>query len=131
MYHQIRTNKGNLFFSPYSISTALAMTYAGSRGETEKQMAKALSFTLPQVELHPAFAKLQGELDKIQKAGKVKIHVANSLWPQEGFVLRRKFLALMERDYDTILTALDYGQTEESRQIINRWVEENTQDKIK
>ena len=50
--------EGNLFFSPYCISTALAMTYAGARGETAEQMADVLYYTLPQAQLHPAFNAL-------------------------------------------------------------------------
>src|SRR4051812_12141416 len=65
LYAQLaRQEKGkNLFFSPYSISTALAMTYAGARGDTEKEMAKTLHFSLEQEKLHPAFRALKVELD--------------------------------------------------------------------
>ena len=59
LYQQLKADPGNLFFSPYSISTALAMTYAGARGETEKEMAKVLNFTIAQEFLHPAYSKLQ------------------------------------------------------------------------
>jgi len=62
LYQQLRDKEENLFYSPYSISLALAMTYAGARGETEQQMADALSFTLPQNQLHPAFNALALEL---------------------------------------------------------------------
>src|SRR5512137_67394 len=55
VYANLRNTEGNLFFSPYSISTALAMTFAGARGGTEKQMAQTLHFTLDQASLHPAF----------------------------------------------------------------------------
>ena len=66
MYAQLRKdNTGNIVFSPYSISTALAMTYGGARGETEKEMAKVLHFTLGQERLHPAFGQLIGELKKL------------------------------------------------------------------
>ena len=55
LYQALKETNGNLFYSPYSISSALAMTYAGARGETEKQMSDTLHFTLPQNSLHPAF----------------------------------------------------------------------------
>jgi len=131
LYHQLRTSQGNLCFSPYSISTALAMTYAGARGETGNQMAKALHFTLPQDTLHPAFAELETNLGEAQQKGSVELLVANSLWPQKGLSLRKGFLESMEANYKTPVTALDYHQTEEARQTINRWVADKTRNKIK
>ncbi len=131
LYHQIRTRQGNLFLSPFSISTALAMTYAGARGDTEREMAEALHFTLPQADLHAVFAHLQAALGKAQRADEVELAVANSLWPRQGLSLRPTFIQLMERDYRTTLTPLDFVQTEPARQTINRWVEEKTRDRIK
>jgi serpin B len=131
LYHQVRTRKGNLFLSPFSISTALAMTYAGARGNTEREMAKALHFTLPQADLHAVFAHLQVALEKAQREDEVQLAVANSLWPRQGLSLRPTFIQLMERDYRTTLTPLDFGQPEPARQTINRWVEEKTRDRIK
>ena len=131
LYRQLMVNQGNLCFSPYSISTALAMTYAAARGETERQMAKALHFTLPQDTLHPAFAGLETSLGEAQKKGSVELLVANSLWPQKGLSLREGFLEVMNTNYKTLITALDYHRTEEARQTINRWVENKTRDKIK
>ncbi|HUT96837.1 MAG TPA: serpin family protein, partial [Dehalococcoidales bacterium] len=63
LYRQLKDEEGNLFYSPYSISLALAMTYSGARTETEAQMADAMRFTLPQNRLHPAFNALALELD--------------------------------------------------------------------
>jgi serpin B len=131
LYQQLRSEPGNLFFSPYSVSTALAMTYAGARGQTEKQMAKALHFAQPQEKLHPAFAELHSGLNAAQKSNAVQLFVANSLWPAKGLALKRDFLGLMEKHYATRLTPLDFGQTETARQTINRWVEDQTRDKIK
>ena len=131
LFRQLRADQGNLCFSPYSISTALAITYAGARGETERQMAKALHFTLPQDTLHPAFAELEASLGEAQKKGSVELLVAHSLWPQNGLSLRKGFLEVMEANYKTLVTALDYHRTEEARQTINRWVEDETRDKIK
>jgi len=81
LYGKLREDEGNLFFSPHSISTALAMTYAGARGNTESQMAQTLHFTLDQEELHPAFASLETRLKALQEQGKIQLAVANSLWP--------------------------------------------------
>ena len=73
LYQELRTREGNLFFSPYSISTALAMTYAGARGDTELQMAQALHFLLDQEQLHPAFARLEARLVEVGKKGHVRL----------------------------------------------------------
>jgi serine protease inhibitor len=83
LYAKLRAPIGNLFLSPYSISTALAMTYGGARGEAEKQMARAMHFELPQDRLRPAFAELETSLAAVQKKGKVKRCVANSFWPKK------------------------------------------------
>jgi serpin B len=131
LYHELPSREGNLFFSPYSISTALAMTYGGARGQTAKQMAQALQFTLPDHELHPAFAALHKELNSIQSKGQVQLSVANSLWPQSGFEFRRDYLDLCRDDYGTDIFPVDFvGHAEDSRQAINRWVEDNTSHKI-
>ena len=62
LYRTLKDNDGNLFYSPYSISLALAMIFAGARGETEEQMANTLGFFLPQDRLHPVFNSLDIEL---------------------------------------------------------------------
>lgn len=131
LYARLRTQPGNLFFSPYSISAALAMTYGGARGETAAQMAHVLHFDLPQDELHPVFAALEADLATVQKNGKVELRVANSLWPQKGHRLLPVFLSLCKRHYDTTITQLDYvTAAEPARQTINTWVEDKTNNKI-
>jgi serpin B len=123
---------GNLFFSPYGISTALAMTYGGARGDTEKQMAEAMHFTLPQQRLHPAFSILQKQLIEDEKSRGYQLLLANALWPQKGEPILKEFLDLNKQYYGAGVTLLDFvNETEKSRQIINSWVEEKTKSKIK
>lgn len=131
LYHRLRDKPGNLFFSPTSISTALAMTYAGARGETAVQMAHTLHFTLPEEQLHPAFNALQDHLSAVQAQGAVALHVANSLWPQLDYAFLAAFLDICERHYGVAITPVDYGDSEAARRRINAWVEEETQEKIK
>jgi len=131
LYQQLRTAPGNLFFSPYSLSSALAMTYAGARGTTEQQMANVLHFALPQDRLHAQFAELQAILTATQRSNAIQLLVANSLWPAQGASLKPDFLDRLQKNYQTRLTALDYGQTEAARQTINQWVEDQTKQKIK
>jgi serpin B len=135
LYAQLRTRDGNLFFSPYSISTALAMTYAGARGDTAAQMADVLNFTLDQQRLHPAFSALLADTRPPQgdpKKTPYELHVANALWGQKGYTFQQDFLTLTRNNYGAGLRDVDFkAATEEARKTINAWVEEQTKDKIK
>jgi serpin B len=123
--------EGNLFFSPFSISTALAMTYAGAEGETEDQMAEVLHFSLPEEQLHSAYADLVKRLNTEEEDAGFKLYVANRLWGQEGYAFMPDFLITSSR-YDAKLAEVDFVRTaERSRRTINTWVEERTQAKIK
>jgi RNA polymerase sigma factor (sigma-70 family) len=131
LYGRLRAEKGNLFLSPYSLSTALAMTYAGARTQTAEQMARTLHFTLGQEKLHPAFAELAGRL-KGGKKSTYRLSVANALWGQKGYPFLPDFLELNRNFYGAGLQEVDFIRgREEARQTINRWVEKQTEDKIK
>ncbi len=86
LYHALAGPDGNLFYSPYSISLALAMTNAGARGETERQMADALGFNLAQEKLHPAFNNLglqlasRGADAEGQSGDGFRLNIANAVW---------------------------------------------------
>lgn len=132
LHAQLRSQSGNLFYSPYSLSSALAMTYAGARENTAAEMQAALRFNLGPAATHPAFAALQSRLGSLQKAGGVQLAMANSLWPQKGHPFLPEYLSRLEEGYGSAITPLDFeGATEPSRQTINRWVEEKTRDKIR
>jgi len=132
LYDRLKQTEGNLFLSPYSISIALAMTYAGARGNTEKQMAQVLHFILDQEHLHPAFASIEAVLNAVQKKGEIQLCVANALWPQKDYVFLEDFLALLETNYGASVTPLDYKRAPEAaRKKINTWVEQNTNNKIR
>jgi serpin B len=132
LYAKLKKNDGNLFFSPHSISTALAMTYAGARGNTEKQMAAVLHFNLEQKRLHPAFRELLDQLERGEGERDYQLSVANALWGQKGYQFLGKFLELTKENYGAGLSEVDFiGSTEAARQTINTWVESQTEDKIK
>ena len=132
LYAKLRVQQGNLFFSPYSISTALAMTWAGARAETEKQMARVLHFTLPQERLHKAFCGLQTRLNAPDKGRSYELNVANALWGQKGEGFLEEFLGLVKTNYGGGLNEVDFVQAAEAaRQTINAWVEKETNGKIK
>jgi serpin B len=122
----------NLFFSPYSISTALAMTYAGAKGNTEKQMADVLHFELPQDKLHPAFASLEKRLNEGGKKGVYELNVANALWGQKGYKFLDSFIEQVNKNYSAGLNEVDFKKDAEgTRQTINKWIENKTKDKIR
>ncbi len=132
LYARLRAGRSdNLFFSPGSLSTALAMTYAGARGQTAQQMAEVLHFQLPPEKLHPAFGELRRTWDVKDKERGYRLSVANRLWGQEGFDVLPGFLAITREDYGAELAQVDFSsQTEAARRRINSWVEEQTQGKI-
>jgi serpin B len=132
LYGRLDKKPGNLFFSPYSISTALAMTYVGARGKTAEQMADVLHFTLPGPRLHDSFSALQSEIQGGGKKRNYELHVANRLWGQKGYHFLPEFLQLTKTRYGGGLAELDFvHQTEKARETINKWVEQQTKDKIK
>ena len=134
LYAKLSEAEGNLFFSPYSISTALAMTYAGARGETADEMKATLHLPGGPADktLHDAFGTLVRELNAAGEKGAFKLSVANALWAQHDYEFLDAFTRLVTASYDAGLTGLDFkGETEAARQTINKWVEEQTQDKIK
>ncbi len=131
LYAKLRTAEGNLFFSPYSVSSALAMTFAGARGQTATEMAGVLHFTLPHERLHPACAVLEQRIEAGESDGGCQLSIANALWAQQGLTILDEFRQLTAENYGAGLRALDFRTaTEQARQTINTWVEEQTHNKI-
>jgi serpin B len=131
LYGQLRSKEGNLFFSPYSISAALAMTSAGARGQTLDEMTKTLHYPAQET-LHPGFQALTAGLngDPNVRRG-YQLSTANALWGQEGFGFRPDFLKLTRDHYGAGLREVDFGDEPTARRTINAWVEKETHDKIK
>ena len=136
-YQAVRSEDGNLFYSPHSISIALAMTYGGARGETASQMASAMSFTLSPEELHPAFNYLdlelatRNELPEYEEGEGFVLRVANATWGQVGYPFLESYLDLLAENYGAGIYLVDFStDTESARLLINDWVEEQTEDKI-
>ena len=132
IYQTVRLNEGNIFFSPYSISTAFAMTYAGARCETQNQMAGVLHFSLDPNLLHPAFGELQLHFQKLQEHRPFRLNIANALWIQKEYELLQTFVELNQKYYQANLFNLDFNKDPEaSRLKINDWVEDKTNGKIR
>jgi serpin B len=133
-----RAPEGNLFFSPYSISTALAMTYAGARGQTATQMADALHFVLPPDKLHPAFNAIDLALASRaaikdrdgQSVEAFKFSVANALWGDQRLKIQPSFVDLVGTNYGAGLRTVDFGVPETARATINGWVSDQTSKRI-
>ena len=131
LYAQLKVKPGNLFFSPYSISTCLAMTYAGARGDTEKQMAEVLHFSQKQDQFHTSFGDLQRQLNQAGLGKGVELSIANALWEQKGLPFLPAFLKIGTSRYDAKLNQADFQTGADSAiREINRWVADKTKGRI-
>lgn len=138
LYQRLRTEPGNFFYSPHSISSALAMTWAGARNQTETDMAAALHFTLPQAQLHPAFNQLDLELMSRGKGAQgadgqgFRLNIANALWGQVGYAFEPAFLDVLAENYGAGMNIVDFENASlQAVDLINSWVEKKTEDRIK
>ena len=146
LFAKLQSTKGNLFFSPYSISTALAMTFAGARGQTESQMAEVLHFPvsanqrmdstsksmLDRQQFAADFGKIIKDLNNRGQKGAYTLTVANALWGQKGYEFLKEFQELIEKSYDGRLNEADFVRAAEAaHKTINDWVEKKTNGKIK
>lgn len=129
LYGKLSAQPGNLFFSPESISTAFAMTYAGARGQTATEMASVFHFTLPPDRLHPAIGALLAAMNAPHQG--YALSVANALWAEkdENFLL--DYLKLVQTNYGAGFHPIDFKTAPETaRATINQWVEQQTNNKI-
>lgn len=130
IYRTLSKQPGNIFLSPFSISTALAMTYIGAADNTAQQMKDVLHFNLDDETLHSGFSELISSLN--QPNEKYQLSIANSMWAQEGYPFLQEFIDKVQRYYSSGLNYVDFAEaTEEARQRINNWIEEKTNQRIK
>lgn len=137
LYQELRSKPGNMFYSPFSISQALAMTWAGARKDTETAMAGTMHFDLPQGQLHPAFNWLDLELMS-RGQGKqgadgngFRLNVANALWGQIGYPVEQPFIDTLGQHYGAGMHIVDFeGDAQGSADVINGWVKDRTEGKI-
>ncbi len=136
LYRSLRTSTGNIVFSPFSISIALAMPYAGARGETESQMAHTLHFDLPQNQLHATFDQLDLALTQeghVASGGgqAMQLDIANAAWADQSISFLPQYLETLARNYGAGIQLADFiHQPDAARQLINAWVGQQTQQKI-
>lgn len=135
LYNQIKGEPGNLFYSPYSISVALAMTYAGTDTTSEQQIADVFHFTQGQDITHRAFSALDLQLntqpDNIKPEDRFTLNVVNSIWGEKSWTFLDPFLDTLAKYYGAGLRLVDFaGNPEASRIVINDWVKTMTKNKI-
>lgn len=147
LYQQMQNTSSNLFFSPYSISTALAMTYAGAEGATQEQMARTLRYPtsaevlkklgsarepLTQEQFDKAFGKIIKDLNTRNARDKNELHVANALWGQMDYAFARDFVSTVQKRYSGGFQGVDFiTGLEQAYLMINDWVEKQTNGRIK
>ena len=130
LYSKYKSRDGNIFFSPYSISTALAMTYEGARGKTADEIQSVFHFPKDDSQRRESFLRINNQINKKDK--KYELLTANALWAQKDYAFLEDYFKLIENYYGGKATNLDFiNETEASRLTINNWVEKQTNDKIK
>jgi len=135
IYGKLRDREANFVFSPYSISTGLAMLYAGARGRTADEIAQAGRFTLSARRLHSAFGDslrdLQADVRAVRAShGTYDMLVANALWLKKDCLFESDFKAAVSEQYQGAPKSVDFAKADQARQQINGWVEEHTEHKI-
>ena len=129
-YRSNKEGSENLFFSPYSISLAFAMTYTGSKNETEKQISNTMCFRLPQSRLHPTFNYLDANLMRKTNTNYI-LRIVNATWGQLGYDFKQTFLDGLAQNYGVGMRAVDFAKDPNTvRENINKWVAQETENKI-
>ncbi len=130
LYSQYKSEEGNIFFSPFSISTAMAMVYEGAEGKTAKEIKSVFGFPKYDNSRRNQYSDLLSEINKKDKEYALK--TANALWAEQDFQFSDKYFTTVEKYYGGKTTNLDFkNEGEASRLIINNWVEDKTNNKIK
>lgn len=124
LYNQLRPQPGNLFLSPYSISSALAMTYAGAKNQTKQQMAKVLRLNGDEQTLHKGFGDLERSLTTTNLGA---LYIANAAWVPKTVLLTAEYAELLHETYQAAVKTVDFNTPELATKRINDWVAEKTQ----
>jgi serpin B len=131
LYSYIKDDKEeNVFYSPYSIFVALAMTYEGARGQTAEEIQSVFHFPGDDTTRRSSLAAIYNIMNRAD--AKYTLYTANALWVQKDYQLLEGYLDIINRYYVGKATNVDFrGATEQARETINSWVEEKTNNKIK
>jgi serpin B len=127
LYQHLAIKGENLFFSPYSASCALGMTWEAARGRTADEIAAGLG--MPGDKLRETFSTLNSRLNGM--SGSNQLTVANGLWIDQAFPIRHEFVQMLRQDFSAAVFTPDFRhQREAARQQINDWAADKTQDRI-
>jgi len=130
LYSKYKIKDENIFFSPYSLTSALSMTYEGAKGTTAEEMQKVLHLPSDINKVRNDYLNIYNKLNIEDKP--YKLFVANALWAQKDYTFSKDYFDNVEKYYNGKVTNLDFKtDTENSRLTINNWVENKTNDKIK
>ncbi|MFH0827395.1 MAG: serpin family protein [Candidatus Omnitrophota bacterium] len=130
LYARYKSSEENIFFSPYSISSALAMAYEGAEGTTADEIQAVFHFPKDDSLRREEFQRINNRINRKDK--KYELHIANALWAQKDYLFLEEYFNLIENYYAGKVTNLDFvNETEKSRLSINNWVVEQTNNKIK
>ena len=130
LYDEINNEATNVFFSPYSISSALAMTYNGARGTTKEEMSDVMNFDKNEEIQSKNFSALNNHVKSLTSK-KIQLDIANSIWGQQDYGFEKRFLELNNKYYGAGVKGVNFKKNYKSiRKDINEWVENKTQEKI-
>jgi len=130
LYSRYQSKTGNIFFSPFSIFTALAMTYEGARGQTAEEIRSVFHFPKSDSERRDSFLAINNRINSGHE--QFSISTANALWAQEKYPFLEEYFKVIHDYYGGEVRNLDFIKDKEaSRKTINSWVEEKTNYKIK
>ena len=131
LYHSLRkASSGNLFLSPFSVSSCLGMVYLGAHDETASQIARCLHLETDNRTPHVELASPDTELLAGYHTAKITLRTANSLWGDKRFPVLSEYLGTLVRHYQSVFQEVDFSNSSEACERINHWVEENTNDLI-
>lgn len=135
VYQHLQREEGNLFYSPLSVATALAMAYAGAAGQTAAEMEQVLHFG-GEPGIHTSFAALLESIASHNEPFATTpkpnhtLTVANAIWPDDGLAVKPDFLDVMQNEYAGHVQAVDYGNAQQAQNTINNWVSSQTNGRI-
>lgn len=132
LYTQLAKQKGNLFFSPHSVSNALAVVLVGAKGDTAKEIANVLGVQGNEQDFHSSFSSLNKRIQSAADKGSAELSITNAFWRQDGIELRPSFLEDCQKNYSVEFNKSDFlNDSEGARRSVNEWAEAKTKGKIK